>query len=74
MDEETKNKKQIDKIIREANKDQSHKHIKEMDRLKDKMKRDQGFKNELLDNLNLPKFDKNEEVKIDLDYDDEEYK
>lgn len=60
-------------MIKEANKGSNYSHVKELDKLKNKMTNDKYFKQDLFNQLGIPKFNKNEEVKVDIPEDDEEF-
>ena len=72
-DDEEKHKKQIDKMLKDANKDDPYKHQKEIDKIKQQMGKNKDFKRDLLRDLGIPAFDKNEEVKFEVPDDDEEF-
>jgi hypothetical protein len=60
-------------MIRDANKENSHKHYKELEKMKDGMSKNKYFKDDLFKELGIPKFDKNEELKLNVPEDDEEF-
>ena len=74
LDEEERNKKQIDKMIKETDKDGNYKHVRDLDKLKESMAKDPYFKSDLFNKLGIPKFDKDEELKVDMPEDDEDFK
>jgi hypothetical protein len=74
LDDEERNKREINKLIKNADNDISHKHGRDLEMLKDKMKKDGHFKDDLFNQLGLPKYDKDEKVEFEFPDDDEEFK
>ena len=71
-DEETKNKREIGKIIKQANKDVDNKHERDLAKMKNNMAQDKYMKKDMLKNLGIPEFDKNEHISSDDITSDEE--
>ena len=73
MDEEEKNKRQLDKMIKEVDRSDMNKHQKELDKLRDRMAQDKYFKSDMLKSLGLPDLNKNEDMKFEVPDDDAEF-